>query len=69
MPCYRRFCQLEAKGDEKIIELEGDTDGGWVDTHPDGPGQDHTSRSASEMETEPTVVVSSDFYRLVLEFS
>ncbi|OQV24558.1 Ubiquitin-like-conjugating enzyme ATG3 [Hypsibius exemplaris] len=51
VPCYRRFHQLEAKGQEKIIEIEGDTDGGWVDTHPDGPGQDSSATSAPVMET------------------
>lgn len=37
VPCYRRCAQLESKTQEKVVEIEGDTEGGWVDTHPDEP--------------------------------
>ncbi|XP_055348601.1 ubiquitin-like-conjugating enzyme ATG3 isoform X1 [Paramacrobiotus metropolitanus] len=50
VPCYRRCHQLESKGDDRIIEIEGDTDGGWVDTHPDENGD--AGSAAAQTKTE-----------------
>jgi len=34
VPCYRRVKDIAYSGElEKIVEKEGDADGGWVDTH------------------------------------
>jgi len=35
VPCYKRVKQVDSHQEnfEKLIEVEGDEDGGWVDTH------------------------------------
>lgn len=35
VPCYKRVKQMDSHQEnfEKVIEVEGDDDGGWVDTH------------------------------------
>jgi len=35
VPCYKRVKQVDSHQEnfEKVIEVEGDDDGGWVDTH------------------------------------
>ena len=35
VPCYKRVKQMDSHQEnfEKVIEVEGDEDGGWVDTH------------------------------------
>jgi len=35
VPCYKRVKQVDSHQEnfEKVIEMEGDEDGGWVDTH------------------------------------
>ena len=61
VPCYRRCRQLETTCDEKMIEIEGDTEGGWVDTHPDGAEGSMTGNVTSKMEkvtiSQPTAPV------------
>ena len=35
VPCYKRVKQVDSHQEnfEKVIEVDGDEDGGWVDTH------------------------------------
>lgn len=56
VPCYRRCKQMEYSMDqEKVLEEEGDEDGGWVDTHhyADGAGSSLTEQ-VQEMTLEPS---------------
>ena len=44
VPCYKRVSQVDTheREQEKVLEEEGDSDGGWVDTHHFAGGCDNT---------------------------
>jgi ubiquitin-like-conjugating enzyme ATG3 len=53
VPCYKRVKQMDSHQEnfEKVIEVEGDDDGGWVDTH-HFAGVSQMQDSVSEMTIE-----------------
>ncbi|XP_064456041.1 ubiquitin-like-conjugating enzyme ATG3 isoform X2 [Ornithodoros turicata] len=55
VPCYRRCKQMEySMEQEKVLEEEGDEDGGWVDTHHYvDPSSSGLAEHVQEMTLEP----------------
>ncbi|KAH6938775.1 hypothetical protein HPB50_012434 [Hyalomma asiaticum] len=59
VPCYKRCKHMEYSMEhEKVLEEEGDEDGGWVDTHHYADGAaSGLAEQVQEMNLEPTATV------------
>ena len=67
VPCYKRVKQMDTHSNEqeKIIEVEGDDDGGWVDTHHyGGSGTGDVSEQVAELTLDEVHREIGEFYLL-----
>ena len=69
VPCYKRVKQMDTHSNEqeKIIEVEGDDDGGWVDTHHyGGSGTGDVSEQVAELTLDEVDRKIGKFYLLFI---